>query len=252
MALWKQTQQFPQKTLAAWFALNPYELRSKALKEQLSLEELGRVFYHLIQRRGFLSNSRKGGSTDGTLFKGNPKEGKTGILQTETAIANATLGAYLYTIYPKSNTPYKKGGTRIRNRYTTRKMYTEEFEAIWEAQTKYHKTLTNELKTKLGGRKLDGYAEDGILFYQRPLKSQKHLVGLCTFEKTLKDGAGKYIRKGKPKCPVSAVMYEEFVIWQWVNTIEFNGTKLVKDDRLKIVDFLYKTEKTTFKKISLI
>jgi CRISPR/Cas system Type II protein with McrA/HNH and RuvC-like nuclease domain len=38
--------------------LNPYELRQKALNEKLSLEEIGRIFYHLIQRRGFLSNSR--------------------------------------------------------------------------------------------------------------------------------------------------------------------------------------------------
>ncbi|PLX20332.1 MAG: CRISPR-associated protein Csn1, partial [Marinilabiliales bacterium] len=43
----------------SWIKLDPYELREKALVEELSLYELGRIFYHFIQRRGFLSN-RKG------------------------------------------------------------------------------------------------------------------------------------------------------------------------------------------------
>ena len=76
---WKKTKEFPSDKLANWFALNPYELRQRALNEKLTLEEIGRIFYHLIQRRGFLSNSRKGGTDDGTIFKGNPKEGKIGI-----------------------------------------------------------------------------------------------------------------------------------------------------------------------------
>ena len=36
-----------------------------------------------------------------------------------------------------------------------------------------------------GGRKQDGYKEDGILFHQRPLRSQKHLVGNCSFEPSI-------------------------------------------------------------------
>ena len=66
---WKETKLFPTKKLTEWFILNPYELRHKALSEKLSLEEIGRLFYHMIQRRGFLSNSRKGGSDDGAIFK---------------------------------------------------------------------------------------------------------------------------------------------------------------------------------------
>ena len=46
---WKKTKLFPSEKLATWFALNPYELRQKALHEKLSLEEIGRIFYHLIQ-----------------------------------------------------------------------------------------------------------------------------------------------------------------------------------------------------------
>jgi len=234
---WKRNKRFPIEKLATWFALNPYELRQKALIEKLSLEEIGRIFYHLIQRRGFLSNSRKGGSDDGTIFKGNPKEGKIGITETQKNIEDKTLGAYLFEIYPKENQPFQDGLERIRNRYTTRKMYVDEFELIWNKQAQFHTELTNELKTLFGGRKLDGYKEDGILFHQRPLRSQKHLVGNCSFEPR------------KTKCPISAIPFEQFRVWQWVNTVEYNGKKISQEEKEKIVEFLFANEKPEFKKI---
>ena len=234
---WKRNKRFPIEKLTTWFALNPYELRQKALIEKLSLEEIGRIFYHLIQRRGFLSNSRKGGSDDGTIFKGNPKEGKIGITETQKNIEDKTLGAYLFEIYPKENQPFQDGLERIRNRYTTRKMYVDEFELIWNKQAQFHTELTNELKTLFGGRKLDGYKEDGILFHQRPLRSQKHLVGNCSFEPR------------KTKCPISAIPFEQFRVWQWVNTVEYNGKKISQEEKEKIVEFLFANEKPEFKKI---
>lgn len=234
---WKKTKEFPSDKLANWFALNPYELRQKALNEKLSLEEIGRIFYHLIQRRGFLSNSRKGGTDDGAIFKGNPKEGKIGITETQESIQGKTLGSYLFEIYPKENQPFQEGLERIRNRYTTRKMYVDEFELIWNKQSQFHAQLTEELKTLFGGRKLDGYKEDGILFHQRPLRSQKHLVGNCSFEPS------------KTKCPISAIPFEQFRVWQWVNTVEYNGKKISQEEKEKIVEFLYTNEKPEFKKI---
>lgn len=234
---WKKTKEFPSEKLANWFAMNPYELRQKALNEKLSLEEIGRIFYHLIQRRGFLSNSRKGGTDDGIIFKGNPKEGKIGITETQESIQDKTLGSYLFEIYPKENQPFQDGLERIRNRYTTRKMYVDEFELIWNKQSQYHANLNEDLKTLFGGRKLEGYKEDGILFHQRPLRSQKHLVGNCSFEPT------------KTKCPISAIPFEQFRVWQWVNTVECNGEKISEEEKEKIVDFLYANEKPEFKKI---
>lgn len=234
---WKKTKAFPSEKLLAWFALNPYELRHKGLHEKLSLDEIGRLFYHLIQRRGFLSNSRKGGSDDGAIFKGNPKEGKIGIDATLDSLEGKTLGSYLYSIYPKENEPFQNGLERIRNRYTTRKMYVDEFEVLWNAQSKYHASLTAELKALFGGRKLDGYKEDGILFHQRPLRSQKHLVGNCSFEPS------------KTKCPISAIPVELFRIYQWVNTVEYNGKKLAKTEKDKMIEVLLTSEKVEFKKL---
>jgi CRISPR-associated endonuclease Csn1 len=234
---WKKTKLFPTNKLAIWFALNPYELRQKAINEKLSLEEIGRIFYHLIQRRGFLSNSRKGGSDDGAIFKGNAKEGKIGIDDTLESIEGKTLGSYLYEIYPKENQPFQDGLERIRNRYTTRKMYVDEFELIWNKQAQFHPNLNEELKTLFGGRKLDGYKEDGILFHQRPLRSQKHLVGNCSFEPT------------KTKCPISAVPVEMFRIWQWVNTVEYNGKKISQEEKDKLIEQLLLSDKIEFKKL---
>lgn len=232
---WKRTKQFPEKELANWFALKPYELRHQALSEKLTLEEIGRIFYHLIQRRGFLSNSRKGGKDDGAIFKGNAKEGKIGIDETLQSIQDKTLGSYLHEIYPKENEPYKDGLERIRNRYTTRQMYVEEFERIWKFQKQFHSELNEDLKTIIGGRKSDNYNEDGILFHQRPLRSQKHLVGNCSFEPS------------KTKCPISAIPNEMRRIYEWVNTVECNGKKISQVEREQMIEVLLHKEKPSFK-----
>lgn len=235
---WKMTKKFPSQKLASWFALNPYELRHKALSEALTFEEIGRVFYHMIQRRGFLSNSRSAGKDDGAIFKGNVKEGKIGIDETREHIENKTLGSYFYEIAPKDNQPFVNGLERIRNRYTTRQMYVDEFEKIWEHQKNYHSNLTHKLKEKIGGRKNDeGFKDDGILFHQRPLRSQKHLVGNCTFE------------KNKTKCQLSAIPFELFRLHQWINTVEYNGHKLHADERRLVFNFLIEKEKPSFKDI---
>lgn len=234
---WKKTKEFPTEKLAEWFALNPYELRHKAVNEKLSLLEIGRVLYHLVQRRGFLSNSRKGGSDDGAIFKGNPKEGKIGIDDTLESIDGQTLGSYLYSIYPKENQQFQVGLERIRNRYTIRKMYVDEFELIWNKQAQYHNNLNDDLKQLFGGRKQDGCKEDGILFHQRPLRSQKHLVGNCSFEPS------------KTKCPTSAIPVELFRIYQWVNTVEYNGNKISYQEKDLLIEQLLLSDKIEFKKL---
>ena len=126
-----------------WIRLNPYELRAKALKEELTLHELGRVFYHMIQRRGFLS-SRKGNDDPKTLYeKGKPDENILPINETEENIKDSSLGSYLNSVAYKNNEPYKttrdNNGkeVRLRGRYTTRDMYIDEFEKIWNVQKNY-------------------------------------------------------------------------------------------------------------------
>ena len=234
---WKTSKKFPEKKLKDWFAKNPYELRQKALNEELELEEIGRIFYHMIQRRGFLSNSRNASSDseDGTIFKGDSKNGKIGISETLDNIQSShTLGSYLNDIRPKDFEPFKQGQERIRNRYTSRQMYIDEFEQIWAIQSNFHTELNEGLKAVLGGRKKEGYPLDGILFHQRPLRSQKHLVGNCSFETS------------KTKSPISAIPFEKFRVFQWINTVEYNGHKLNETERELISKQLFSKEKVKF------
>ncbi|MFD1162712.1 type II CRISPR RNA-guided endonuclease Cas9 [Hwangdonia seohaensis] len=243
--IWNQKEIYEDKNLQEWLKLNPYKLRAKALAEKVNLEELGRIFYHIIQRRGFQSNSRSAGAENNeksVIFKGDAKSGKIGIAETADNIKNnQTLGTYLHNIYPKDNEPYSGDRERIRNRYTTRQMYIDEFEAIWEQQKQFHNTLTYQLKTILGGRKTDGYSEDGVLFHQRPLRSQKHLIGHCTFE------------PNKTKCQISAIPNEKRRIYEWLNTLKCDlageQVKISDDDRERIVSLLFSKEKVNFKEI---
>jgi len=236
--IWSNNEVFDDGEFKEWIRLNPYKLRAKAINEEITLTELGRIFYHLIQRRGFLSNSRSAGNDnneEGLIFKGDAKIGKIGISETqENVTKHETLGSYLHQIQPTEFNPYQQDIERIRNRYTTRKMYIEEFEQIWEKQAIFHSELTDELKSILGGRKKDGYKEDGVLFHQRPLRSQKHLVGNCTFEPK------------KTKSQLSTIPFEEFRVYQWVNTVECNGRKLNDREREVLVGQLFSKEKVKF------
>jgi len=243
--VWNQKEIFSNENLKQWLKLNPYELRAKAIKEEISLLELGRIFYHIMQRRGFQSNSRSAGAENNeksVIFKGDSKTSKIGIAETAESIQeNQTLGSYLNDIYPKDNEPFSGGLERIRNRYTTRQMYIDEFETIWEYQKQYHPELTIELKTIFGGRKKDDYSEDGVLFHQRPLRSQKHLVGNCSFEPK------------KTKCQISAIPNEERRIYEWLNGLKCDSAgekvKLTEEDRESILKLLFSKEKVKFKEV---
>ncbi len=133
-------RQFPDSpAFREWLKLNPYELRKKGVTENISRQELGRILYHFIQRRGFLS-SRKG-KEDGKIFTG--KDQMTGIDETRKNLQNRTLGTYLYEIAPKKGEKYRFRTERVRARYTLRDMYVREFETLWNRQAA-HLELDNK------------------------------------------------------------------------------------------------------------
>lgn len=102
----------------------------------------------------------------------------------------------------------------LRNEVFYRQDYLDEFEQIWETQAKYHPELTTDLKRDI---------RDVIIFYQRPLKSQKALVGFCEFESRQKevtiDGKKKTITIGMKCCPKSSPLFQDFKTWQVINNI---------------------------------
>jgi len=143
-------------------------LRAKAATEQITLEELGRVLYHLNQKRGFKSNRKTDGAEE------DPKkesEYKAEIRMNAQVLAerNQTIGQYMYT--ELLNDQY----FRLKGKIFPRQSYADEFNTIWECQSRHYPTvLTDSLRSRI---------QDEIIFHQRPLKSQKALVSRCEFEK---------------------------------------------------------------------
>ncbi len=146
---------------ALFHRTDPYEIRKRGLDNELAPHELGRAIFHLNQRRGFLSNRKVRDTKDKKKEDGVVKQ-EIGELKKEISESGSrTLGEFL------SDQPKK------RNRRTDRKMYEDEFDVLWKKQTEFHpELLTDALRARM--RK--------ILFFQRPLKLQKDLVGKCTFE----------------------------------------------------------------------
>ncbi len=152
-----------EKLFADNKSFDPYQLRKKALDNGLLLYELGRVLYHLAHRRGFQSNRKVSSKEDGKI--------KSSISSLHQEIKNSgcrTLGEYL------------AGQPKKRKRYTDRSMYQEEFELVWQEQQKHYPDLLNQA-LKVSTHK--------AIFFQRPLKLQKYLVGKCTFEPSRKRAA---------------------------------------------------------------
>jgi CRISPR-associated endonuclease Csn1 len=200
----------------------PYILRAKALDEKLEPFELGRALYHLGQRRGFLSNRKADLKDDEEIGKV-----KSGILELDGKMeeVNArTLGEYFSKLNPKEE--------RIRSRWTSRGMYDREFNLIWESHAKYNpEILTEELRKKIWR----------AIFYQRPVKSQSHLIGKCQFEK---------IRK---RAPIACLDFQRFRMVQKVNNTEFYSPKgealeFTSEQRDLLLDSLEKKGDITFAK----
>jgi len=196
----------------------PYLLRTRALDEKLSRHELGRALYHLAQRRGFQSNL-KAAKKDEDI--GAVRQGITELEQYMQEAGSRTLGEYFAGLDPEQQ--------RIRGRWTARRMFEDEFEAIWAAQAEHHDDLTAEHKEKL----------HEAIFFQRPLKSQKGLIGMCDLEPY------------KRRAPAACLAFQEFRIVQKVNDLEViqpDGEirPLQPDEREKLIAALNEKEKITF------
>ncbi len=109
----------------------------------------------------------------------------------------------------------------IKNQVFYRKDYIDEFNRIWDVQAQFHPELTPELKKKI---------RDEIIFYQRPLKSQKGLVSLCEFEHrdivVEVDGVKKTRTVGLRVCPKSSPLFQEFKVRQILNNIVVSGSDI--------------------------
>ena len=206
---WRYKKQYPlYDEFLLWLRSsddsNPYADRFKSLTQSLDLTKkadrytLGRALYHLSQRRGFLSNRKDSSNSEDGKVKESIKK-----LDSDMAAAGCTyLGEFYYKLFI--------GGEKIRTGdgygYAGRiAHYEKEFNAICEKQR-----LSDDLRKTL----------HRAIFFQRPLKSQKGLVGSCTFE------------KDKSRCPISHPRFEEFRMLSFVNNIRI---KTPYDSKLRML-----------------
>jgi len=209
------------------FAQMPlYALRKKALYEPLALDELGRIFFHLSQRRGFQSNRKD--VKKKTKDSEDQGQVKSAIHELEQAIEAAgaqTLGEYLAGLDPHEQ--------KVRRQWTGRKMFEKEFQMIWDKQNEYHTApLTPELHDRIWS----------LLFFQRPVAAQKHLVGKCELE------------PDKRRAPWAALLAQQFRLLQKVNDLRLigedgNELPLNEDGRAAVFDLLENHGTQSFAKI---
>lgn len=193
---------------------NPYELRAEIMQKQFDFNseidryKLGRILYHIAQRRGFKSSkgetlkelSEKEMNEDLDLSDALQKseEKKSQKLKDFMKTHNIpTVGWVFYEL--------TKQGIRIKESeyQAVRIQYKEEIQKIFEFQkgldinSAFYKHIMSEKKN------------EGTIFYKRPLRSQKGKVGTCTLE------------QGKTRCPISHPEFEEYRAWSFINNIKY-------------------------------
>lgn len=182
---------------AEWLKINPREIRAKAVNVMVSKLELGRALYHICQRRGFKSG-RKDADTGKDIIQYNKEK------EILTRNNCKTIGEYEYKLNEENKKIRKtKFNADDQEVNSSRISYIEEFNILMKTQN-----INKDLADKFFN----------AIFYQRPLKSQKGAVGKCTLEKT------------KPRCAISHPLFEEFRMFQYLNSIkvkERNNDKFV-------------------------
>ena len=212
-----------------------YSLRARALDEKLSIFAVGRSFLHLAVRRGFLSNKKVSGAKKQDASKKGGDEDDEGVVKgaiAELAAEMQATGARTIGEFFANLDPMKEG-ERIRKRYLGRKAIQAEFDAIWASQARFYPEIFSEtLRRKVRN----------AIFFQRPLKSQKGLIGRCELEPGL-----RRVVKGDPA-------FQAFRIWQRVLDLELcdadgGWRSLTPDEQDKVAAFLNGVDGATFNEL---
>ena len=193
--------------------------------------------------------------------------------ENEIEKSSKTLGAYIYDIL-LSNPKQKINGGLVST--IERKIYKNELNLILEKQKEFHPELSNpdnfidcvrELYRNNEGHQMllaqkdftHLFIED-ILFYQRPLKSQKSSISNCTLEyRWFKDKQSTWRKQNLKAIPKSNPYYQEFRLWQWISNLSIYSIEddknitaaLIIDYRAKekLYDFLYNRKEVDQKAI---
>jgi CRISPR-associated endonuclease Csn1 len=206
---------------------NPYDIRTRALDEKISLEELGRAIFHLNQRRGFKSNRKTDGGEDGKIRTAVAKleqifqsEGcrTLGEFYQKRLIKGQSIRARLEGAGAKAEYPF----------YPSRQMIEHEFDKIWDKQVEFYPNILTEDAKKV---------IRSTLLYQRPLKPAK--PGKC------------FLEPSEDRAPIASPYFQRFRILQTINElriIDRYGDKrpLTKEERDILLEELSQKKELKF------
>ncbi|MHB8579177.1 MAG: type II CRISPR RNA-guided endonuclease Cas9 [Ignavibacteriaceae bacterium] len=240
IAILKQFNMLPGQDLIILPKLDLWEIRSKAINEKLSLQEIGRVLLHLNQKRGYKS-SRNEANLD---KKDTEYVAEVKSRYEKLKDSGFSIGQHFY------NELLKDKYYRIKEQVFPREAYVEEYNLILAKQQSFYPIiLTNDLINKIG---------DEIIYYQRKLKSQKSLVSICDFEgfwiKKNINGKERDLFVGPKVAHKSSPLFQVSKIWEIINNITIKQKKgglldIQLDKKRQIFEYLDNNEKMTFSEL---
>lgn len=164
-----------------------------------------------------------------------------------------TVGTYIYeTLLQNPNQKIK--GKLVRT--IERKFYKEELRTILSVQKQFHSELQDDelynncvrelyrnnesQQIQLSKKDFVHLFLEDIIFYQRPLRSQKSSIGHCSLEyRIYKDEKGETITEYLKAIPKSNPLYQEFRVWQWLYNLRIHQKE---DDKDVTNQFISSTE----------
>ena len=228
--LLKKHKLFPEEKREAkkLESINPYELRGKGLDEKIDIHHFGRALFHINQNRGFKSNRKSSGDDEGSsggIISQSIDASKEKWSKTDAR----THGEFLWHRLQQMEEERRKPGSQKHNWikarrpiyagskdcyaiYANRKMIENEFNQLWDSQSKYHPILKDQKLKEI-------FSE--CIFDQRPLK--KPIVGKCHLS-----GADRVIK--------SLPSFEKFRALKEFNNLSYINNEGRKSDAIATID----------------
>lgn len=165
-----------------------------------------------------------------------------------------TVGTFIYETLLENPTQ-KIRGKLVKT--IERKFYKDEFKQILSKQIelqpelftpKLYQSCTEELyprneahQNSIKDKGFEYLFTDDIIFYQRPLKSQKSTIAGCQFEyrkykkKNEKTGKEEEIKEPIKAISKSHPLFQEFRLWQWLQNLKIYNNEKIENGKLEDV-----------------
>lgn len=255
----------PDAALIQLPLLELWELRERAATagERLTLPELGRVLCHINQKRGYRhvkSDAAAIVGDEGEKKKDSNSAYLAGIRANDEKLQDEhkTVGQYFAEQLRQNQSESPTGGIsyRIKDQIFSRQRYIDEYDQIMAAQRVHYPDILTDAFIRM--------LRDEVIFMQRLLKSCKHLVSLCEFEKQEKvmrvqqdDGKGgrqlveRKVKFGPKVAPKSSPLFQLCRIYEAVNNIRLtrpdgSPRDITPEERAKIVAHLQSSASLSF------